>query len=431
MTGRRRPGSGAGRRGAFVILAIGVLGVHGCVVERLGNEVSDLRDAAGTPPRLSVAYVREVTLSEPPPPAGPGVPPRRVEARTAAAAVVGGVAAEKRESAASAAASRPSTETDPPVGKAVEKPAEKAVGEALVEASAAAGPGSAPVAPSAGTEVDAAAAAAAATAPTTAASSTPLSATAAATPLGTTATASATSSASASPSASASDPPAGFDWPASTRLSYTLTGHYRGPVQGEATVEWIRIGSHYQVHLDLQVGPSFAPLITRRLTSDGQITAAGLAPRSFAQDTQVVLQARSRIAITFGPEGVVLANGDRHASVEGLQDTASQFVQIAYLFGTRPELLRLGGAIDVPVAMPRKVDLVTYDVIGEESLTTPFGALSAIHLKPRFDWKPGELSAESWYAPQLRYLPVRIRIQQDAQTYVDLMIARRPEIAAP
>lgn len=430
MTGRRRPGSGAGRRGAFVILAIGVLGVHGCVVERLGNEVSDLRDAAGTPPRLSVAYVREVTLSEPPPPAAPGVPPKRVGARAAAAAaVVGGVAAEKRESAASAAASRPSTETDPPVGKAVEKPAEKAVGEALVEASAAAAPGSAPVAPSAGTEVDAAAAAA--TAPTTAASSTPLSATAAATPLGTTATASATSSASASPSASASDPPAGFDWPASTRLSYTLTGHYRGPVQGEATVEWIRIGSHYQVHLDLQVGPSFAPLITRRLTSDGQITAAGLAPRSFAQDTQVVLQARSRIAITFGPEGVVLANGDRHASVEGLQDTASQFVQIAYLFGTRPELLRLGGAIDVPVAMPRKVDLVTYDVIGEESLTTPFGALSAIHLKPRFDWKPGELSAESWYAPQLRYLPVRIRIQQDAQTYVDLMIARRPEIAAP
>ena len=41
-----------------------------------------------------------------------------------------------------------------------------------------------------------------------------------------------------------------------------------------------------------------------------------------------------------------------------------------------------------------------------------------------------ELTAELWIAPELRFLPVRIRIEQDASTYVDLMIAKKPEIAA-
>jgi hypothetical protein len=35
-----------------------------------------------------------------------------------------------------------------------------------------------------------------------------------------------------------------------------------------------------------------------------------------------------------------------------------------------------------------------------------------------------------WFAPSLQYLPVRILIRQDAQTYVDLLIDRLPEQAA-
>ena len=32
--------------------------------------------------------------------------------------------------------------------------------------------------------------------------------------------------------------------------------------------------------------------------------------------------------------------------------------------------------------------------------------------------------------PQLKYLPVRIRVEQDSQTFVDLVIARKPELAS-
>jgi Protein of unknown function (DUF3108) len=233
------------------------------------------------------------------------------------------------------------------------------------------------------------------------------------------------------PAPAASDAaPAGFEWPASTRVSYLLTGNYRGEVNGTAQVEWIRAGSRYQVHLDLVVGPSIAPLITRSMSSDGEITAEGLSPRRYDQDTKVVLRERNRVSIGFEPGAVVLANGDRRDTVPGVQDTASQFVQLMYVFSTRPDRLRIGNTVDIPLALPHKVDVWTYDVVEEEVLATPFGPLPAIHLRPKRVLRPGELSAEIWFAPQLRYFPVRIRIHQDAETFIDLMISKRPEMGS-
>ena len=45
--------------------------------------------------------------------------------------------------------------------------------------------------------------------------------------------------------------------------------------------------------------------------------------------------------------------------------------------------------------------------------------------------RPNELTVELWIAPELRYLPVRIRIEQDPATFIDLMISGKPEMAAP
>ena len=224
---------------------------------------------------------------------------------------------------------------------------------------------------------------------------------------------------------------AAFEWPVSTRVSFLLTGNYRGEVSGSAKVEWIRVGAHYQVHLDLLVGPSFAPVITRRMTSDGEITAAGLAPRRYDQETRVMGMDRAPVTMRFEPEGaVVLANGNRVDGLPGVQDTASQFIQLSYVFGTHPEKLRIGGTVEIPLALPHKVDVWTYDVVAEETLSTPFGPLTAIHLTPRRRSDRGdELTAEIWFAPQLRYLPARIRMQQGESNYLDLMIDRRPDLA--
>jgi hypothetical protein len=249
--------------------------------------------------------------------------------------------------------------------------------------------------------------------------------------------ASAVAAASSAPDASASMPGtvtnAAFDWPPSTRLTYSLVGNYRGEVHGTARVQWVRIGSRYQVHLDVAIGPSFAPLITRRMTSDGDLGEAGLVPRRYDEATKLPFQSPRRVTVQFTPGQVTLGNGTVRDVPSGVQDTASQFVQLTWLFTNSPKLLRVGNTIEMPLALPRRVDRWNYDVVGEERLSTPVGAVDTFHLKPRrADDRPrGELSAEVWFAPTLQYLPVRIRIQQDADTFIDLVMDAAPLQAAP
>lgn len=231
--------------------------------------------------------------------------------------------------------------------------------------------------------------------------------------------------AAASAAAPASAP--AFEWPPSTRLDYTLTGHYRGEVQGSARVQWIRLGLRYQVHVDVQVGPSFAPLVQRRMTSDGELTEAGLAPRSYDEETRSMFGSPRRNAVRFEQDRIVLANGREAEPQPGVQDTASQFVQLTWLFITRPELLRVGGQVDFALALPRRVDRWVYDILAEEALHTPIGEIGTFHLRPRRESaRSNELTAELWFAPSLQYLPVRIRIRQNEENYVDLVIRSRP-----
>jgi len=231
------------------------------------------------------------------------------------------------------------------------------------------------------------------------------------------------------PEAAASAAPA-FQWPGSTRLSYVLTGNYRGEIHGTAQVEWVRVGMHYQVHLDVVVGLPFAPLMSRRLTSEGRLTPAGLHPERYDEESKQAFRDRRRVAIRFEDDGIVLSDGRRRARWPGVQDAASQFVQLSYLFTTQPELLAPGRTVEMPLALPRSLDRWVYDVQPPEPVATPFGAVEAYLLKPRRGASRGDLTAEIWFAPTLAYLPVRIRIRQDADTFIDLVIKRRPELGS-
>ena len=327
------------------------------------------------PPRMEVAFVQVLAPAAPPPAPGPGA--RAAKKLAKARAVV-------------PAASTPLPEAVPPVA---EPPVLAAV---VVEP--------------------------ALLSPAVAAASTPLAVAEAATVPAPMATASA-------PAATV----AAFDWPPSTRLSYGLTGNYRGEVHGSARVQWVRQGSRYQVHLDIAIGPSFAPLISRRMTSDGTLGDQGLVPGRYDEATRLPFQQPRRATVLFTPEQVTLANGSQQEALPGMQDAASQFVQLTWLFTTQPELLRAGNTVTVPLALPRRAGRWVYDVLGQERLATTIGEIDTFHLKPRLgERRPGnELSAEVWFAPTLQYLPVRIRIQQDAETFIDLLLNAAPLQAAP
>jgi len=233
----------------------------------------------------------------------------------------------------------------------------------------------------------------------------------------------------ASPAASAavSTDATAFDWPPSTRLSYRVVGDVQGPVEGQARVEWLRQGLRYQVHLDLSV----ALLASRRISSDGVITPAGLAPRRYDEETRIVLREPRRVAIDFGDELVRMADGRVLPRPEGVQDSASQFVQMTWLFNARPDLLQPGQSVSFPLALPRRVDTWIYDILASEPVATPAGLLPAVHVRPRREAGGGDLTVEFWVAPSLQYLPVRLAIRQGRGITLELLLERLPEQAAP
>ena len=381
----------AGRLTAFprhrlvlaLMLAL-VLLAHGL----LGRAVHELRQGwervEPMPPRLQVAFVRELA-----PQAPPAAPPARTAPPPAARRLAPPRPASTPASAAAPAAEdmvRPEPEPEP-------------------EPLPASAPASAPLLAAADADADAEAAAAAA-------------------------------SAASAPTASDEPSP---EWPASTQLSYQLSGNYRGEVSGSAQVQWLRQGRHYQVHLDVLIGPSVAPLIARRMSSDGLLTPAGIAPRRYDEDTKVMFRERRRVSVQFAErEGqtLQLADGRQLPQPAGVQDASSQFVHLTWLFLTGRERMAPGHVVELPLALPRKLYRWRYEVLGEEALATPMGPLTAWHLRPQFlsdsgAASGGELRAEVWLAPSLQYLPVRLRIVQDERTYIDLLLKSAPLQAAP
>jgi hypothetical protein len=379
---------------------------------RLGSGAADT-----SPARIDIAFVRELAPAEPPPvapePAPAPAPAPAAASPPAAAASAPEAAAEATPPApaAVAAAAPEAAEATQPAATPGDStlaslPSTPPVPTADTAASAVAVPGQMPAGPAL-TAPQQSTASAAVSPP-----STPLSA-----------------PPSAPPSAPSSAP--SFEWPPSTRLSYTLVGDYRGPVQGKARVEWLRSGNRYQVHLDVRVGADFAPLMSRRMSSDGLLTEAGLKPLRYDEETRVLLREVRRQTIFFEPERIVLPRGGAQPPVPGVQDTASQFVQLSWMFTLQPQLLRAGQTVELPLALTRRVDWWVYDVVGEEVLDLPVGPVKAWHLKPRLQSKTSsDLAVETWFAPSLQYLPVRIRIRQDEASFIDLTLERLPQQAS-
>lgn len=220
---------------------------------------------------------------------------------------------------------------------------------------------------------------------------------------------------------------AGFNWPVSTRISYVLRGQYRGELNGSAQVEWLRQGDTYQVLMDIQTGLVFQ----RHMRSEGLISKQGLSPRKYQEQSKLLFK-NSRVAsMVIDAAGVLLPSGQRLAAPPHVQDAASQFIQLTYLFQTQAEQLSPGREIPLTIATPRHVTEWVYDVLQPETLDTPLGRLHAFQLRPRRlgPPRPHDLKTDVWFSPELQYLPIRIRIEQDDNNYIDLHIAKNPEIA--
>lgn len=233
-------------------------------------------------------------------------------------------------------------------------------------------------------------------------------------------------SAAASP-ASAASAALAFDWPPSTQLSYTVSGSYRGPVEGSAKVEWRRQDSRYQVRVTVGVGA----VVERRMLSDGELTPDGLKPHRYDQETELPLRGTQRETVRFEGDTITLANGKTVPTMPGVQDAASQFVQLTWYFLTHPARLQPGQEVSFPLALPRRAGSWRYQVLPPEPMALKVGALWAYPLKPLPGTiKPNEVAVQMWIAPTLQYLPVRITMNWRDEAMLDMVLDGAPLQAA-
>lgn len=380
------------RRGWGVVVVAGVVLLHTLALDGLSRTLLPSEPPVPSIARIEATYTRVVAPSAAP--AGPPVAPVVKRPRPAAPA-------------AATPADRAASDAEALVEVTVSAPT-PAASEPMHDAQAA--PGSVAAAPPP---------------PAGASSPTPVAA------------------APSAPEPTASGP--AFTWPASTRLTYALDGWYGGEVRGDAQVEWLRDGDRYQVHLDVSVGPRLAPLVARRMSSEGRITPDGLRPQRYEQATRQLIGRNRLVQMAFPDErSVRLQDGQLAATRADVQDTASQFIQMVFLFSTRPALRAKGGRVEFDLALPHRVRRWAYEVGDTLPTLTPLGELETFHVRPvpardSVAETPGEaarsggsiLSAQVWYAPTLQMLPVRIRIEQDAETWVDLRLSEPPKQTGP
>ncbi len=205
-------------------------------------------------------------------------------------------------------------------------------------------------------------------------------------------------------------------WPQDARINYLLGGQFRGgPLFGGARVQWVRVGTDYQAQVEIRL-----PLgQTLAYTSQGRVDAGGLTPLAY-EEARGSRRRQTRMTDT----EVVMHDGKTLARPPGLQDMASQFIELGHRLRAGRLATALGGSVSLPLARPGGIDLWTYDITAQDTVRTPrLGEVVAVRLTPRPVSHPrGTVTAEFWFAPSLQYLPARVRVSMGEEAFIDLVV---------
>lgn len=198
-------------------------------------------------------------------------------------------------------------------------------------------------------------------------------------------------------------------WPPSTRLSYTITGYWRGDLHGSGALVWTVDDDHYEARL------SGSALIGFSYRSTGRIEGDWLAPsqyteRVFFREKSVRFD-RSDNTLHFSASPAVLPLPPH------VQDSASLFLQLANRLSVAPGDFHPGATLSFAVARPSGMADWTFTIAGMDIVDTPIGSLPCWHIV-RQATQPNELGAQIWLSPQLQNLPVQIRLQHSADSYL-------------
>ncbi|MDD4885391.1 MAG: DUF3108 domain-containing protein [Thiomonas sp.] len=198
-------------------------------------------------------------------------------------------------------------------------------------------------------------------------------------------------------------------WPPSTKLSYTISGYWRGALHGSGALVWTVDGDRYDATLSGSAHISFSYQSTGRIDGDW-LAPARYTERVFTREKSVTFdRASNTLHFSAIPDVLPLPP---HA-----QDSASLFLQLANRLTTHPGDVHPGATLTFAVARPSGMTDWAFTIAGMDTVSTPAGPLQCWHVV-RQATQANELGAQIWLSPQLQNLPVQIRLQQSADSFL-------------
>lgn len=183
---------------------------------------------------------------------------------------------------------------------------------------------------------------------------------------------------------------------------------YRGDALriGESRYHWVHDGQRYRMDTVTETTGLAALLKPLRIDqrSEGELADGGLRPHRFSQTSSSGKPPEETVVFDWASSRVILRSGTKTADealTPGTQDMASLWLEVIWR-------AQYGGSFDFPVATGRRYGprwFVPDDDSG--SLETGLGRMLVKRVAMRA--LPGDNQIEVWLAPDLRWLPVRIR----------------------
>jgi hypothetical protein len=204
--------------------------------------------------------------------------------------------------------------------------------------------------------------------------------------------------------------------PGSVKLAYTVTGQQGvQPLQGVfGQVDWLQDGNNYDATLTLKL--LFKTLRAQR--SSGTIGALGIAPDRFSDKRKSELT--SQFVRTEGK--VVFSNNKPSVPLlVGAQDRLSVWFQLGAMLAGDPSRFPAGRTISIQTVGASDADIEVFKVGDEETLSLPAGEVTARKLT-RLPQREHDDKIELWLAPDLGYLPVRIKLTQEKGDFADMQL---------
>ena len=211
-----------------------------------------------------------------------------------------------------------------------------------------------------------------------------------------------------------------FNVAPSADLHYAINARQSGlSLNGDASLAWRSSADSYSIHTETR-----AAMLGKVIDSNssGKIDDFGLAPASFVetrwrkQPTATTFN-RNTNAITFS------SGGESFPLLGGEQDRNSAIWQLIAVARANTAAFKAGSVWEFFVAGPRDAENWRFQVIKEESLTTPIGKQRALHIRraPPPDAKGQHL--DIWLAPALEWYPLRLRFSDGDDDYIEQSLA--------